>query len=53
MYQNSKIKITDITDGTSNTLAVGECMYDPPSGQTRSIWAGFTGWNAGRSASAT
>ena len=40
-------RIRDITDGTSNTLAVGECMYDPPSGKTACIWAGFTGWYYG------
>jgi prepilin-type processing-associated H-X9-DG protein len=43
MYQNSKIKITDITDGTSNTLAVGECMYDQVSGKLAAIWVGMTG----------
>ena len=46
-YQNSNTRLTDITDGTSNTLAIGECMYDPPSGKTACIWAGFTGWYYG------
>lgn len=45
-WQNSNIRITDITDGTSNTLIIGECMYDDVSGKTACIWAGFSGWVA-------
>jgi prepilin-type N-terminal cleavage/methylation domain-containing protein/prepilin-type processing-associated H-X9-DG protein len=45
-YQNSKVKITDITDGSSNTLCIGECKYDERSGQTACIWAGMEGWVA-------
>ena len=45
MYQNSAIKIAQITDGTSNTLALGECVLDLDSAQKRygAIWAGMTG----------
>jgi prepilin-type N-terminal cleavage/methylation domain-containing protein/prepilin-type processing-associated H-X9-DG protein len=43
-YQNSNLALTAITDGTSNTLAIGECMYDPQSGKLAAIWAGMTGW---------
>ncbi len=43
MWQNSKIRFGDITDGTSNTLAVGECMYDEPTGKRAAIWPGMTG----------
>jgi prepilin-type processing-associated H-X9-DG protein len=46
-WQNSNIKLTSITDGTSNTLAIGECMYDPQSGKLAAIWAGFSGWYSG------
>jgi hypothetical protein len=45
-WQNSNIRVTDITDGTSNTLGVGECMYDTVSGKTACIWAGMSGWVA-------
>jgi prepilin-type N-terminal cleavage/methylation domain-containing protein/prepilin-type processing-associated H-X9-DG protein len=43
MYQNSKIRVRDIMDGTSNTLVIGECMYDEPSGKKAALWAGMTG----------
>ena len=45
-YQNSHTRITDITDGSSNTLCIGECKYDEVSGQTAAIWAGMEGWVA-------
>jgi prepilin-type N-terminal cleavage/methylation domain-containing protein/prepilin-type processing-associated H-X9-DG protein len=43
MFQNSKITFTQITDGTSNTLLVGECKFDTVYGQKAAIWAGMTG----------
>jgi prepilin-type N-terminal cleavage/methylation domain-containing protein/prepilin-type processing-associated H-X9-DG protein len=43
MYQNSKTRITDVTDGTSNTLAIGECMYDSVNGKWAAIWPGMFG----------
>jgi len=51
MYQNSKVKFESVTDGTSNTLLVGECAFNPnpaPSNgppQWGAIWAGMTGLN--------
>jgi prepilin-type N-terminal cleavage/methylation domain-containing protein/prepilin-type processing-associated H-X9-DG protein len=45
-YQNSKVTVTEITDGSSNTLAVGECKFDEKAGQSACIWAGMTGWVA-------
>jgi prepilin-type N-terminal cleavage/methylation domain-containing protein len=50
MFQNSSVRIEHITDGTSNTLAVGECMWDGrPLGtagdvqKRAAIWVGMTG----------
>ena len=45
-WQNSKVSVMDITDGSSNTLCIGECKFDPASGQTACIWAGMEGWVA-------
>jgi len=47
MWQNSRVKLTDVTDGTSNTLAIGECMYESPAGRIACIWAGMAGLTAG------
>jgi prepilin-type processing-associated H-X9-DG protein len=47
MFQNSKIRITDVTDGTSNTLAVGECMFDETIDKRAALWAGMTGLRDG------
>lgn len=47
MFQNSKIKFLDITDGTAYTLAIGECMFDEPSQKRAAIWAGMSGLRDG------
>jgi prepilin-type N-terminal cleavage/methylation domain-containing protein len=46
-FYNSKIRFNQITDGTSNTIVIGECIYEPTpdltSGKWAAIWAGHTG----------
>lgn len=46
-YQNSRTRVTAITDGTSQTLAFGECMFDTVTGKTACIWVAFSGWISG------
>jgi prepilin-type N-terminal cleavage/methylation domain-containing protein/prepilin-type processing-associated H-X9-DG protein len=51
MYQNSSINTFAIVDGTSNTLAIGECPLNmvtktlPYPGTMGAIWVGMTGLN--------
>ncbi|MCI0685462.1 MAG: DUF1559 domain-containing protein [Gemmataceae bacterium] len=47
MWQNSRIRFTYISDGTSNTLAIGECIFDERSGKRAAIWPGMTGLRDG------
>jgi len=47
MYQNSQTRLTDITDGTSNTLCIGECIFDQKTGKRACIWAGMSGLRDG------
>jgi prepilin-type N-terminal cleavage/methylation domain-containing protein/prepilin-type processing-associated H-X9-DG protein len=46
MYQNSRTRLARITDGTSNTLAVGECILEEKTGKRAALWAGMTGMRA-------
>ena len=44
MYQNSRTRIEAITDGSSNTMLVGECIFEAdPNGKRAAIWAGLSG----------
>ncbi len=47
MFQNSRITTTLVIDGTSNTVIVGECIFDPGSGKNATIWTGMRGLNGG------
>jgi prepilin-type N-terminal cleavage/methylation domain-containing protein len=41
LFQNSKVRLVDIPDGTSNTLALGECMLDEATGHVAALWVGM------------
>ena len=47
MFQDSKVTFQQVTDGTSNTLIIGECVYDwnptTQTGRWAAIWAGMRG----------
>ncbi len=49
MWQNSKVKIEHVTDGSSNTVVIGESIYEaspvpPQLPKWAAIWAGHTGY---------
>lgn len=46
-YQNSSIRMGDVTDGTSNTMAIGECIFDTRTGRRACIWIGMSGLRNG------
>ncbi len=43
LYQNSETKFADIHDGTSNTVVIGECMFDDNVNKRAAIWPGMSG----------
>jgi prepilin-type N-terminal cleavage/methylation domain-containing protein/prepilin-type processing-associated H-X9-DG protein len=43
MWHNSKVTFEQISDGASNTLVIGECVYDEAVGKRAALWAGMTG----------
>lgn len=43
MYQNSETRIRDIHDGTSQTIFVGECLFDSNINKRAAVWAGMSG----------
>jgi prepilin-type N-terminal cleavage/methylation domain-containing protein/prepilin-type processing-associated H-X9-DG protein len=47
MFENSAIRITDITDGSSQTLCIGECIFDLKTGKRACIWPGMHGLDGG------
>ena len=47
MYQNSETKFRDIFDGTSNTVVIGECIFDENTNKRAALWPGMTGLRNG------
>ena len=47
LMQNSEIKFRDIHDGTSNTVVVGECLFDESINKRAAIWPGMSGLRNG------
>jgi prepilin-type N-terminal cleavage/methylation domain-containing protein len=47
LFQNSKIRFSDILDGTSYTVIIGECKYDEFTDKRAAIWPGMSGLRNG------
>ncbi len=47
LFQNSKIRVRHILDGTSNTMVIGECIFDTKTGRRAALWSGMTGVREG------
>lgn len=47
MFQNSRMRMAKITDGTSNTLVIGECIFDEKTDKRAALWSGMTGLRNG------
>jgi prepilin-type N-terminal cleavage/methylation domain-containing protein len=50
MYQNSRTRLARVTDGTSQTVVVGECILDERIDKRAALWAGMTGTRSMRPA---
>jgi prepilin-type N-terminal cleavage/methylation domain-containing protein/prepilin-type processing-associated H-X9-DG protein len=47
LFQNSKVRHAQVLDGTSNTVVIGECKFDEPTGKRAALWAGMSGLRNG------
>jgi hypothetical protein len=47
MFQNAKVRFGQITDGTSNTITVGECKWDDTTEKWAALWPGMSGLRGG------
>ena len=46
MWQNSKVSFSAVSDGTSNTVVIGECIFEQDKSKRKwaAIWVGHTGY---------
>ncbi len=47
LYHNSRVQLEHITDGTSNTLCIGEARFEENGGKWACLWAGMSGQVSG------
>jgi hypothetical protein len=46
-FQNAKIRHSQVTDGATNTIMFGECMWDDLTSKWAALWIGMTGVRGG------
>ena len=43
LFQNSEIRFRDVRDGTSQTVVIGECLFDESVSKRAAVWPGMSG----------